>query len=315
MAIGKVLVGGSLLLGLGLAVFGGGGKGKGRARFTTPIPSPGQGMPWTAVDEAMCLCWEAGERERGKLAGCVLARLWPDVPWPAMRGDHETVMLTSNLVHDRAGSFIQAIDAGQFPCAEMPPEPEHEDIIIPGEVEPTDPANDPSHPFFWLKTDGRPASFRDVKQGDNPTLVARSVFDFGQGHPQTVNVLRCIAGTGWNLFLYSRTRDAGTFGAVKVGSKWYDIGPAYLPRNDDAIAAFANLVAPVRTVNRQGGKAGNGTTWGTPWIPDMTLVQDTVVCPDGTDPWAPSRNPPPQVLERLGLTLAAMRQAWESQAA
>ena len=69
-----------------LGLLGGSKKGGSRPPFDQPIAVPGQDIPFENVDAALCLCWQAGEHQRTGLASCVLARLWPDVPWPARRG-------------------------------------------------------------------------------------------------------------------------------------------------------------------------------------------------------------------------------------
>lgn len=304
----KVAVGGSLLaLVGGLFLFGGKAKAGGRAPYLTPIPVPGRDAPMDTVDDALCFCAEADTPDV-ELARCVLLRLYPDVPWPARAGDHATVRTTERVVQVRAQRFIASIRNGERPC-----DPARPDIVGPGGEEPVAPGWDPVNPFADAPTLG---AFAPIVQNSNPTRLVADALGVSQGATGIPAALRCMAGTGWNLYFYSRPIDQAYY-AARVGQRFYDIGPAWLPINRSMRAAYDAGERPIRVISWSGKKIAGidgANRYGSPWLPPMERSDDgNIVCPGGAaDPWAPERNPPAEVLARLGHNLEAMRDAWEA---
>lgn len=299
----------------GLAFAMGGGSAKstsprprpGRRPWQNKITIPGVTAGWEAVDEALCLCLEAGTRAT-TLALCVLRRVWPEVPWPAGKSDHASVGATSKAVFARATRFLDAVNRGERPCD--PVEVEPGDVVGPGGEEPERPEPEPvdDDPF----SDGAERQkFARVVGGSNPTKLVRAALG---GVPATDarvrRALQCMACTGFNLYLYSRPRSPGDLsgGECKIGGKWFDIGPAWLPKNQDLRATYANGAKPLRQVSWSGNPiAGGPTSYGAPW-----LAFDGDGACVGVDPWDPKRNPPSAVLARFGLELQTMRAIWEA---
>jgi len=295
---------GLTVVGVGALALAGGGSGgaPGRAPYTGSILVPGRNAPWDAVDEALCLCTEAGDGAGPlgavRLWTCVLKRLWPEVPWPARKGDNATVVETQRVVVERSDAFRNALARGERPCDIDPVQPP---------VQPPGGGWDPVDPFpDTIRTD----AFARIVSNSNPTKVVRAALGLAAGDARIASALRCVVATGFNLYFYSRPRQAGTYGAAKIGSKTYDIGPAWLPANTDVRDAFNTGDKLVRQVSWSGGKLHAGA-YGSPWIPAMELLQSGVDCP-GAGPWDPARNPPAEYLAKLGHTLEAMRATWEA---
>lgn len=267
----------------------------GRAIRNGPIDPPGGDNGWAAVDEALCLCFEVGT-PAAQLSRCVFERLYPEVVFPLTPGsDHPSVGVAWSRVRMRAASFLLAVQRGENPCGLPAPVPAPEQ---PPEID---------NPFSDGAEVGR---FARIVAGSNPTRVVRSAMGFAANDARINAALRCIAGTGWNLYFYSRRHNADAYGRVRVGARYYDIGPAWLPGNRDIRVAWENGTRPIRNVSWSGVPVSAGV-YGSPWVPDMTLSNGVLVCP-GDDPWDPRRNPPAEVLARLGHNLETMRDVWES---
>lgn len=258
------------------------GASPSRPPFRDPIPVPPNDVGWDAIDEALCLCWEA-DQPRATTVACVLARVYPEVPWPAVMGDHPSVFAVQQQVGIRVVQFQRAIDRGEQPCR----------IVDPVEPPPPPQIDDP------FSDTPRRGKLNVIRQGGNPTQLIRAVYGLSAG--EVLPAFHSMNRVGFNLYYYSRPH-VGAYAAT-VGARAYDIGPAWLPANADMRAAFANGERPLRQVSWSGAKLHAGA-YGSPWLP-------AEINPVG-DPWEPSRNPPAEVLEQLGLDLASMRTAWEA---
>lgn len=136
------------------------------------------------------------------------------------------------------------------------------------------------------------------------TGVARRLFGFPVGDGRTTAVIRCIIRSGWNITYFGRVREDGNPSYhVRLGDKWFDIGPAFQPRNTNAVMRMMRGERPNRTIRPSGAKITDAATqdnsYGAIWIPDVQLVGGQVMCPSD-DPWHPSMLPPGPVLEMLG---------------
>ena len=293
----------AVTVGVGGWLMFGGSASASRRPWTQPIRVPGEDGPWDAIDEALCLCVEAEERNPARLVLCVLARVYPEIGWPARKGDHETVGRTQQAVTTHTQAFLAALANGQRPCDRIDPGT----VWVPGVPEPEQPSGGKLDDYIG---DG-PGQLQRIRSGDNPTLTVRRAFDLPVATPNIQRALWCVNGTGFNLYFYSRPVDAGTYGAFKYGAKWFDCGPAYFPWNQNMVAQTELGQPTTRNVSWGGRKFRSGT-WGCLWIPDMADVDNELHC-IGDDPWDPKRNPPRSALDLLGLpSLPEMREAWEA---
>jgi hypothetical protein len=303
--LAKVIVG-TAVVG-GLFAFASSASGSSRPPHLDPVPVPGRDAPWEPIDEALCLCWEARTATKDLLL-CVLRRIYPEVAWPAISGDHQSVRDTNAAVGARAAQFVNAIVRGDRPCEAPKPVP---GIVLepvgPGGEEPVQPAGfDVIDPFSG---GAELQHFARIIAGSNPTKLVRAALGGVPATDARVRLaLRCMTATGWNLYFYSRPRTINQLNSgaeVKIGARWYDIGPAWLDANQDMHAAWEAGERPLRRVGWSGAKASQGK-YGAPWL----AFDAAGVCP-GDDPWDPLRNPPPEVFERMGHNLDTMREVWE----
>jgi hypothetical protein len=278
-----------------LAAFGlGGGKAGGRKPYLKPIDVPGNDTPWDPFDDAICLCWEAGEKEGAALVDCALARVYPDVQWPALPIDHPSVMRTWQATGARVAEFLK--DPETF-CKAAPPPPPGDDIATPSEV------------ADLIKA--QPAHFLPItKSGPlrNPSFAAQHVYGAtGSNVPRGV---RAFAASGFNLLFCSRKKPASAY-TFEYNGHHYDIGPAWMPWNDRIVTSATSKTKLHRKVNWSGTSnvAGSEHAYFTPWAPPLDDVGGVLTL-RSTDPWDPINNPPERVLRALGWTLDEMRTAW-----
>lgn len=113
----------------------------------------------------------------------------------------------------------------------------------------------------------------------------------------------CTTAGYWNANLYGRTGQSTTWPAyLKVDG--VDIGTAWLPRHENAIATMINGKMPRRTINASGQKVGSGSSYGLLWIPPIdpdAYKQQGVISITGIK-WGDGSsvlNPPPQLTSLL----------------
>jgi hypothetical protein len=301
------LGGGGILLGLGWLLFGSSSSTPAgpRGPYTTDVPIPPNGITWEQVDAAMCLAYEAGANTGQELIAGVLSRLWPDVPWPAQVGDAHSVRTVQDLVGGRASQFVQRVQAGQPVCGgiEPPPPPPTADVT---DITP------------WVT--GEAGAFsKTLHTGSNPTLVVRAAYGLGASEGGRINsALSCMVTTGFNLLFYSRPRDGADYGRAQLPAmdghpaKYYDIGMAWDPANQDVQSAALTKTKLLRQISWSGAALKN-LSRGLPWLPPMTRSGNALVCSAGGT-WDAARNPPPEVLAALGWPggIAEMKAAWDT---
>lgn len=278
-------------------------SGKVRPPWTKPIDVPGNDRPWGPIDDAICLCYEAGETEQARLTACTLARVYPNIGWPPIERDHVSVKRTAQAVAARVTAHLALVADGKDPCADVPAPPEG----------PATPAE-----ISTLIRDA-PASFLPITQAhnQNPSFAARNVYGLGPNDANVGRALVAMANVGYNLLLYSRRANAGTYGSARVvgaqgGARDYDIGPAWFPWNARILDAATKHERLRRWVNWSGtSKADDGDgAYGAPWMPPLVRTPAGVLVQANTDPWAEENNPPARVLAALGWTLDEIRTAW-----
>lgn len=279
-----------------------------RPAYRKQIPIVPNGVAWSTVDEAVCQCYQAGERESVDLVSCVLERLWPDVPWPHQPGDHRSVLRVWQAVGHRVSQFLALPeDERAAACVE-----------VPGVIEdppPPPPADVKIEDFFG---DG-PQRFATITQtmNHNPDATARNAWSLPIGDANIPRVIIANANCGFNLLFYSRKRNNGTYGSVQVltangDRQAYDIGPAWFPWNNRVMTAAVTG----QKLKRQVGWSGNGPAaggdraFGSPWKVPMVRTPAGILVQVNADPWAPENNPPAEALALLGWTLDEMRTAW-----
>ena len=305
---GKIVLTG-LALGAGALALGGGSKTKKRPAYKKKIPTVPNDVPWTAVDEAICQCWNAGDHESVKLVNCSLARIWPEVPWPHQPGDSVSVLRVWQAVGARVATFMVAQEKfangeGDDPCAIVeppPPPPPGEDIDI------TDYFGD------------APRRFVSISQTHNqdPSHAVANAYGLAITDANVGRALVCMSNVGINLLLYSRKQNAGHYGSASVATKSgdrknYDIGDAWFPWHNRVQTAATTGQKLHRQVGWSGNSkpAGGDHAFGSPWMPPTTMTPQGILVCTNADPWAPENNPPAEVLAKLGWTLDEMKTAW-----
>lgn len=322
MPAGTIIVTLGAIGGLLALLSGGGSKSKSRPPFTGQLPMPGRDAPWDPVDEAFCKCIEVQPELAGMpLAQCALQRVYPEAPWPARPSDSVSMRAVQAAVFARAALFSTRRRNGDNPCTRrvdpVPPQTcppgmqwdPQQGMCVTTFVGPPQAPQQPAgfEPISPFRANPAPGWLYKVRQADNPTKVAHVAYGTKTGSAAERDATMNLARSGWNLLWYSRPRAPGTYGSALIDSvgKWYDVGPAFLPANDDIVALYDEQGARIhRQVSWGGAKLHNGA-YGTLWIP-------TEVHHAGADPWSPELNPPADVLAHFGLTLAGMRASWES---
>lgn len=107
----------------------------------------------------------------------------------------------------------------------------------------------------------------------------------------------------WNWDLYSRTRFTSNWPAY-TGNSGRNLGTAWLPRNQGAITEIASGRMPKRTINLEGDKVGEGSSYGLLWIPplDINALKNLGVVTIGNMKWENGSSvldPPPELFDLL----------------
>lgn len=291
---------------------------KQRPPYLLPIKVPGNDRTWDDFDDAICFCSQAGETDSVRLVNCSLARVYPEVSWPAQPNDHVSVMRTWQAVGARVADFVAAIERGENPCAVVPETPDEPDEPETPETpdEPETPDTPDAPPTIDPFVTGHAGGFKYIVAGSNPSAWAQQAGGFAAA--QTGNIrqlLECAAGSVFNLLFVGRKWNADEYGRHSYGGKFYDINFGWLPRHMNIAALYASDGATrlQRNVGWDSGNIVNGNfrSYFTPWIPQALFVGGVVSC-RGADIFAPERNPPAEVLARLGWPggLAELRTAF-----
>lgn len=288
--------------------FGGGDEGGGpRPPYTKKIPVPGNDVAWDDMDEAICLCYEAGEQDGVALVNCALARVYPDVDWPAQPDDHVSVMRTWQATGARVANHLKLVAEGKDPCATLPPPP-------PPKDGPEAPAS--AQEVSALFRDA-PESFVPITKTHNTNASSSVVNAYGVP-ANSANVGRIVIArvrVGFNLLFYSRHALANDYGAARITGgqgqqRYYDINAAWLPVNNRVITAAATAKKLARGIGWSGkSNLMDDDAYGAPWNPPINFVNGIAVGLT-QDPWDPRVNPPARILAALGWTLAEMKQQW-----
>jgi hypothetical protein len=155
----------------------------------------------------------------------------------------------------------------------------------------------------------RPGYFYQVVQGSpnaagNNGLLAQALNAVAPGrgaNPQLRLAYLDHMTRGWNATLYSRNVTTQGWPAM-YNFRGINIGPAWLPRNANAVAEMVAGRMPPRTISEGGSKLGPGSSYGLLWLPDIEadeLEQAAAIRikerADGSDPYMP----PPALLQLL----------------
>ena len=286
-----------------------------RLPWTDPIRPPANEVPtpYATLDEAICQCFQAEVRESAALVSCALRRVYPDVPWPAQPGDHETVMRTWQAAGVRVAQFLTAVAAGENPCAVV------DDPVGPGGEEPDAPSDVITTLDPWL--DNGVNSFAVIRGGvgHNPSSMAARMYGIPQGNGGLIDrAIRYVATTGFNLLFVGVPYPANAYGRGRVAStgQYYSMGEAFLPVNMDPAEAVASGEKLRRQIGWRPNNNGNigvaassPRRYFKPWYPEADQKAGGFQ-PAYQDPWNSLRNPPANVLKALGWTLDEMKDAW-----
>lgn len=185
-------------------------------------------------------------------------------------------------------------------------------VIGLGEFNPPDPTQDGPKPADVLNplvsATPRPGRFYKVikdgpdASGDNGVLAqALNSIAPGRGSNATLRLKYLDHMTrGWNL-IYSRNI-ATDYWPAPYNFRGVNIGPAWLPRNDNAVEAIVEGRMPKRTIAANGAETGGGSSYGLLWLPDIEADELEHAAAirikqrdDGSDPYMP----PPELLSLL----------------
>ena len=269
MAVNPKLLGGLILAAGAAVLFASGSAGASkRPPYKLPIPVPGKDAPWDDVDAALCLCAEADTPE-ADVPLCALARVYPEVPWPAQPGDDPSVLATEQAVRDRWANTDGL-------CIEQP-DPDPQDPDDPGPIE------DPVVPSIGRYEGQGGGYFWPVQAGDNLITVVRKVWGLPSGHRATQALCEMVTRSLANLSRYSRRENEPSFGYQRIDGQWYSVAPVFYQRN--AASSFLESGRwPQRTVSLSGSSTGDGSSYGQLWLPKAELVGTQPVLAGGVTP-------------------------------
>lgn len=283
--------------------FAGDGDGERKRKpWRDPIKVPGNDEPWTAYDDAICHCYEAGEHDSVALVNCALSRVHPEIEWPARAVDHISVMRTWQAVGHRVATFLALpADKRAAACATAPPPPE-------GPTEPTD----IDVPSFFGDAPGKLAVITGT-HNQNPSYTMHNVYGIPYNSANIGRALMANVNSIFNLTLYSRRVNNGTFGARKIGNQYYDIGAAWNPVNNRVRVAAEAGTKLLRGVGWGGNQnvGGDDDAYGSPFMVPTHEVNGILVADHG-DYAHPANNPPAEFLARIGWTIETLKAAWEA---
>lgn len=110
-----------------------------------------------------------------------------------------------------------------------------------------------------------PGSLYQVRQGDNPTGVAKKATGLNTGNPGITRYIEDTTAVLLNLNLYGKVVPKGTYGSIEVGDgQSYTIGTAFLPQNDAILAKLAQGIEPVPMAGAYTG------AYGVLWLPPLS---------------------------------------------
>lgn len=279
-----------------------------RPPFTLPVRMPGGALlPWDTVDKTLCLSFDAvGIGDPAALLNDLAHRLYPAVPsFPPVVGDHESVTQAYAALGGRVSDFVNAVKMGKLVCVPEQPDNGGDEGDDEGGNEVPD-VDLPIESYFT----GKPGGFVAIAQGDNPTSVIAKAYGIPASQTGAIRIaIGCVATVGYNIVFAGHKREGNDYGRGRTDGAWYDINWAFLPRNDDPRIAAAQG----RKLTRWIGWTSGNEVEGSPgkffplWLPPLASLEGGgVACaPLGT--FNPERNPPANVLAKLGWTLDELR--------
>lgn len=298
------LIGGAALLALLLSA-GEGKKGRPGLKSGTrdpigPIPVPSTDADLLLVDQTICDCWEALGRPDNvaTIRACAGETLHPDVAWPPISQDHESVKAVWELLTTRTQAFVAEADKEAW-CAGLV------EVIDPMEI-----LED------WVSLEPTPGKFYAI--GSDPELtgsdtmarIARKALDSvvaggGSNGGRRLDYIHCVtSGPRWNWRLYASSSFTEKYPEY-YGVNGRGIRMAFMPYNDDARVAIANRKYPKRGITQSGSRIpGVGSSYGLLWLPpvDPAMLESQNIVTCGNFDWSDgssSIDPPPEILNSL----------------
>lgn len=314
------LIAGAAIVGLTvLALSSGGGSGEGEAATNpnevTPVTPPTNTAERKAGRVMVCTCYRGGAQSFRDLARCVLKSMYPGVEnkWGKLvdTARDQSVPMTESTresalwVMDRCEGLLRQQTEGdrQRWCGEeVEPEP-GPDRTSPPETGPTDADRIARvrELFRQLDSNGtaRGGTLHSVAQ-DSAGLYGTSkavlrTYGASASGSQQLAYAKAIESSQYNRALYGRdAKDSD--GNVQWQGK--TTRPAYLPRHEDAKAAYFAGRWPRRTITASGNRieSGVGNRHGWLWLPELdedALSEGLVIPKSGT------LNPPAELLDLL----------------
>lgn len=317
------LFAGAAIVGLTALVFSGGSSGESDSSTdeqnpneVKPVLPPANTAERKAGRVVVCTCYRGGAQSFRDLARCVLKAMYPDAPenkWgklvdvardpnvPMTSGTRKAVL----WVMDRAeGLLRQQTEADrQRWCGEeeeVEPEPGPDRTTPPPGPSESDRIDQVRDLFRGLDSGGtaRGGTLHSVED-DSSGLYGTSKkvlqhYGASASGSQQLAYAKIIESSPYNRALYARDAK-GSDGAVQWQGK--TTRPAYLPRHEDAKAAYFAGRWPRRTITAAGNRitSGVGNRHGWLWLPELdrdALNEGIVIVKPGT------LNPP---VELLGL--------------
>jgi len=303
--IGYLLFGG-LTAGAIYLLFAGG------ERRVNYLPASGQLYP------LFCALQDAGATTDGQVALGGWRAVYEGVPPPKEGSPPENIAAWAWMVEEvhawiAAGTPCEPPPLGPLvvgpavgPVAPVEPVVPVVPPVEPVPVTPVVPPAAPDMPTFvdsLITAEPTPGFFYQVRDDDNPTLVARAVYGLPTGSILTQDVLNCITSAKWNTRLYGAGAQPGVYGSyTDPAGVTSSLKNAFLPKHWDAAGMMRNGQAPLRNIDWNGRLQDDaGRNYALLWIPPMTRAGGSVFCPS-SNPDDPAINPPVELLAALGIT-------------
>jgi hypothetical protein len=264
-----------------------------------PIPVPTTDEDLLLIDQTICDCWEAlGKPDNlASLRACLGETLHPDVPWPAIASDDNTVKAVWELFTLRTQAFLASPDKASW-CAGLDPF-DPLDVLQEWVVEEAAPGK-----FYVVGTDPDKTG-DDSLSGLVRRALNRALPGAGNNSGNRVDYMRCItSGPNWNWRHYASNSFSESF-PEWAGVNGMGLRRAFYPWHEDAKVAIANRRMPKRAITQAGARIpGVGNSYAMLWLPpvDVAMLDQQGIVTCGSNEWSDgssSIDPPPEILNFL----------------
>lgn len=255
-----------------------------RDPWTEPLILPGDDEAWSKVKTVICTCGRGGATGMGLLV-CTLDRVYEGVPWAEIvesgpvAGDDASV----GEVIAQIGKLVVEYDeledetARALWCVQ---------VVVVGPIIPPKPGPAPPAPTDYDKRktllgqlvhdEPTGGGFYQIVAGDSGVAQAaqRALTNAGVDwdNGMSFELAKAFSASMWNQ-IYAKKSDS----IYGVGG-WF-VGPAWLPRHQDARKRILEGFKPKKTIKSNGNKTGGGNKYGMPWVPgfDLEAAQQGII--------------------------------------